>query len=125
MTKLSVIGLGKLGACTAACFASKGFEVVSVDINKDFVDAINNHKAPVCEPQLQELISTCQGRLTATQDYAEAVKRSDITFLIVPTPSTQEGHFSDRYLQDALGHLASALKNICLLYTSPSPRDRS
>jgi len=112
MTKLSVIGLGKLGACTAACFASKGFEVVSVDINKDFVDAINNHKAPVCEPQLQELISACQGRLTATHDYAEAMERSDITFLIVSTPSTQEGHFSDRYLQDALGYLAAALKNM-------------
>ena len=56
MRRLSVAGLGKLGACTAACFASKGFEVIGVDINKDSIDAINNGKTPVYEPRLQELI---------------------------------------------------------------------
>lgn len=110
MSKYSVIGLGKLGACTAACFASKGFEVIGVEINKDFVDAINNGKAPVYEPKLQELITSAKDRLKATQDYNEALLNSDITFLIVPTPSRQDGHFSDRYLKDALKHLAMALK---------------
>jgi len=110
MDKLSVIGLGKLGACSAACFASRGFKVIGVDINKDFVDAINSGKAPVYEPRLQELITASKGRLKATQDYEEAIKGSDITFLIVPTPSRQDGHFSDRYLQDALKYLSLALK---------------
>ncbi len=55
--KLSVIGLGKLGACSAACFASKGFEVTGVDLNKNFVDAINQGKAPLYEPRLQELLT--------------------------------------------------------------------
>ena len=108
MTKLSVIGLGKLGACSAACFASKGFEVVGVDINRDFVDAINNGKAPVYEPRLQESIDASAGRLKATLDYEKAIKESDITFLILPTPSKEDGHFSDRYLKDALKHLANA-----------------
>lgn len=110
MTKLSVIGLGKLGACSAACFAAKGFEVVGVDINKDFIDAINNGNPPVCEPRLQELITAAKGRLRATQNYTEAIQESDITFLIIPTPSRHDGHFSDRYLQDALKHLSVALK---------------
>jgi len=108
--RLSVIGLGKLGACSAACFSAKGFEVIGVDINKDLVDAINNGKATVYEPRLQEFIMRSQGRLKATQDYAEAIRNSDVTFLIVPTPSRQDGHFSDKYLLDALRHLASALK---------------
>src|SRR3989338_275133 len=111
MMKLSVIGLGKLGVCSAACLASKGFDVIGVDINKDFVDSINNGKAPLYEPRLQEFITSSRGKLMATQDYEEAVRGSDITFLIVPTPSREDGHFSDRYLQDALKHLSMALKN--------------
>lgn len=110
--KLSVVGLGKLGACSAACFAYKGFEVIGVDVNKDVVTAINNGKAPVFEPELQELIDASQGRLKATQDFEEAIRNSEITFLIVPTPSRQDGKFSDRYLQDALRQLAAALKKI-------------
>jgi UDPglucose 6-dehydrogenase len=108
--KLSVIGLGKLGACSAGCFAAKGFEVTGVDINKEFVNAINKGKAPVYEPRLQEIIDLSKGRLKATQDYEEAIKGSDITFLIVPTPSREDGHFSDRYLRDTLLHLSSSLK---------------
>lgn len=110
MYRLSVIGLGKLGACSAACFAYKGFETIGVDINKDFVDAINNGKAPVYEPRLQELISVSKGKLRATQDYEKAIRESDITFLIVPTPSREDGHFSDKYLKDALKHLSFAFK---------------
>lgn len=112
MTKLSVIGLGKLGACTAACFASKGYEVISIDINKDLVDRINKGIAPIREPKLHELISASKERLRATRDYGQAIKQSDITFLIVPTPSTQDGSFSDEYLQDVLKNLAFWLKKI-------------
>ncbi len=54
--KISVIGLGKLGAPLAAVFASKGFDVIGVDLNPSFVDALNAGKAPVDEPRLQELI---------------------------------------------------------------------
>ena len=53
--RLSVIGLGKLGSPMAACFAAKGFDVVGVDLNQEFVDAINEGRAPVFEPQLQSL----------------------------------------------------------------------
>ena len=98
--KLSVIGLGKLGACSAACLAAKGFEVVGVDINKEFVDAINSGKAPVYEPRLQDLIDESKGRLKATQDYDEVIKNTEITFLIVPTPSSKDGYFSDKYLKE-------------------------
>ncbi|MGH7901663.1 MAG: nucleotide sugar dehydrogenase, partial [Thermodesulfobacteriota bacterium] len=108
--RLSVIGLGKLGVCSAACFAFKGFEVIGVDINKDFVDAINNGMAPVYEPKLQELITLVTGKLRATRDYKEAIGKSDMTFIIVPTPSRQDGHFSDKYIQDSLKHLSIALR---------------
>ena len=108
--KLSVIGLGKLGVCSAVCFASKGFDVIGVEINKDFASAINKGKAPVFEPRLQELMELSQNRLKATQDYRKAITETNITFLIVPTPSKADGHFSHSYLEEALMHLAGALK---------------
>jgi len=107
---LSIIGLGKLGACTAACFANKGFNVIGVDVNEDFVNSINSGKAPVFEPSLQNMIDNATNRLMATLDFEYALLNSDITFLIVPTPSNQDGEFSDRYLKDALQQLATAFK---------------
>jgi len=107
--RISVIGLGKLGACSAACFAAKGYEVIGVDLNKKYTDDINAGKAPVHEPRLQELITSAGGRLRATQDYEAAIKGSDVTFLIVPTPSREDGNFSNDYLLDALDKLSAAL----------------
>ena len=110
MTRLSVVGLGKLGICNAACFASMGYPVIGVDINKNTVDLLNEGKTLIEEPGLKELIAASAGKIQATQDYAEALTNSDTTFLIVPTPSRPDGHFSDRYLQEALRHLAEAFK---------------
>jgi UDPglucose 6-dehydrogenase len=110
MDKISVIGLGKLGACTAACFAAKGFDVLGVDIDEKVVKAINDGRAPFHEPELQELIEKSRGRLRATQNHSDAIHQSDITLLVVPTPSREDGHFSDEYLKDALKHLSMALK---------------
>jgi len=107
---ISVIGLGKLGVCSAACLALKGFNVIGVDISKNCVDSINNGRVPIQEPGLQETIDRARGRFKATHSYEEAVKESDITFLIVPTPSKDDGHFSDEYLQDCLKHLSNALR---------------
>jgi len=126
--KLSVIGLGKLGSCSAACFAAKGFKVVGVDINNQIINKKKNGKAPVYEPRLQEMIKLAGRRLRATQDYSEAIANSDITFLIVPTPSRQDGHFSDKYLLDALGHLCVGLKksdkknHLFVITSTVSPR---
>lgn len=108
--KKSVVGLGKLGSCLAACLASKGYETIGLDVNKETVNAINAGKAPVIEPGLQELITTTRDKLTATSDFNEIVHNSDITFLVTPTPSEPDGHFSDRYLKSALESLAAALK---------------
>jgi UDPglucose 6-dehydrogenase len=108
--KLSVIGLGKLGAPMAAIFAAKGFDVVGVDLNPGYVAAINAGRAPVEEPQLQEYIERGRSHLRATQNYSDAVMASEASFIIVPTPSRADRLFTSRYVVDAVEHIGRALR---------------
>ena len=108
--RISVVGLGKLGAPLAAVFASKGFSVVGTDLNRTFVDAINRGAAPVDEPRLQELIGRNRERLTATTDAVAAVADSDTTFVIVPTPSDTNGVFSNRFLLAAMETVGAGIR---------------
>ncbi len=107
---VSVIGLGKLGACIAACFAHKGFSVIGADVSAKTVELVNNQKAPVVEPQLSDMMAAAGDRLRATQDVAEAVVASDVTLIVVPTPSTPEGGFSIDYVVEAARSIGRGLK---------------
>src|SRR5205807_5835752 len=102
LPRVSIIGLGKLGAPMAAVMAAKGFEVVGLDLNDKFVAAINKGLAPVEEPQLQDYLDKGGGRLRATSSYAEAVNGSDVTFIIVPTPSGADRAFSNKFVLSAI-----------------------
>lgn len=108
---ISVIGLGKLGSPFAAVMAAKGFTVIGVDKNPAFIKAINAGKAPVQEPLLQTFITRGRKRLEATNDIAEAVRHSDVTFLIVPTPSGPDGTFTNKFILDAIKPIAKELKD--------------
>jgi UDPglucose 6-dehydrogenase len=108
--KLSIIGLGKLGAPMAAVMAHKGHTVVGVDINPLFVTAIREGRPPVNEPRLAEMIEANRERLTATHDYEEAVLATDVTFIMVPTPSGSDGKFSLEYVLKAAEKIGAALR---------------
>src|SRR5215472_12156178 len=109
VNSLSVIGIGKLGGPMVACFAAAGFRVKAVDLNPQKVEAINRGLPPVNEPGLAELMKEAGGRLTATRDIAEAVKDSDITFIVVATPSEPGGGFSLQYAVPACEAIGRAL----------------
>ena len=111
MNTISVIGLGKLGASMAAAIADRGFSVIGVDVFEQAVTFINNGKAPVQETNLQEYIDRNRERLSATMSHQEAILKSDISFVIVPTPSDANGAFSIRFAQEAFKAIGSALKN--------------
>jgi UDPglucose 6-dehydrogenase len=108
--RVSVIGLGKLGSPLAAVLASKGHHVIGVDVNPDFVRMLAAGKAPVDEPGLQELIDSSKGRLAATSDFEEAVLKSEVAFVIVPTPSDHAGGFSNKYVLSAVTAIGQALR---------------
>ena len=107
--KVSVIGLGKLGCSMAAAMASKGVDVIGVDISKHTVDLVNEGAAPVQETDLDTLVKLNKQRLRATLSHSEAILNSDISFVIVPTPSDERGAFSLQYAKWAFREIGRAL----------------
>ena len=109
--RISIIGLGKLGACMAATIANKGAEVIGVDVNSEAVEAINSAKPLSHEPGLAEMLAANRSRLRATTNTAEAVQASQVSFVIVPTPSDATGAFSIRYVEQAVREIGHALRH--------------
>lgn len=107
---ISVVGLGKLGSPLAAIMAAKGFDTIGVDVNEAFIDSVNEGRAPVQEPLLQEFIDQGRERLSATTDLSEAVLASQVTFIVVPTPSDAKGVFTNRYVLEAIEQIGQALR---------------
>lgn len=129
--KVSVCGLGKLGACIAATLAARGFDVLGVDIDPEKVRRINEGLPPVEEPLLAETIAAGKGRLRATLDYREAVG-TDVSFFIPPSPSLPDGSFSTEYLLKAMQPIAAAVREagkkghlfVCSSTTTPGAMDQ-
>lgn len=107
--RYSIVGLGKLGASMAAAIASRGFDVIGVDVNRQAVDALNDGRAPVPETGLADLVLANRARLRATTSHRDAILNSDVTFVIVPTPSEPSGAFSLQYAAWAFGEIGAAL----------------
>src|SRR6266581_4827883 len=129
--KVSVCGLGKLGACIAATLAARGFEVVGVDIDPEKVRKVNEGLPPVQEPLLAETITAGKGRLRATGNHKEAVG-TDVSFFIPPSPSLPDGSFSTEYLLRAMQPIAAAVREagkkghlfVCSSTTTPGALDQ-
>jgi UDPglucose 6-dehydrogenase len=111
MPTVSVIGLGKLGSPMVACFAENGYRVIGVDVTPDVVEKINQGKAPVFEPGLDEMLWENRERISATLDFEKAISESEATFIIVPTPSDEQGGFSLEIVEPAIESIGTALRN--------------
>jgi UDPglucose 6-dehydrogenase len=94
----------------AAVMAHKGHSVIGVDLNPAYVAAMQQGLAPVSETGLAEMIHGNRERLTATLSIEAAVLESEITFIIVPTPSGKDGTFSVAYVLDAAAQIGAALR---------------
>jgi UDPglucose 6-dehydrogenase len=130
LKKLSVFGLGKLGACMAATFAQRGFEVLGVDVNPEYVRKLDSGEPPVEEPLLAEAISEGRSRLRASTHAGDAVD-TDVSFFIVPSPSLPDGSFSNEFLLKAMQPVAKAVRErgkrghlfVCSSTTTPGAGD--
>jgi GDP-mannose 6-dehydrogenase len=110
--RISIFGLGYVGAVSAACLAERGHTVTGVDPNADKVELINAGRAPVVEAELAELTrrAVAQKRLRATTDPVSAVLETDITFVCVPTPSQSNGNLDFRFIERVCGEIGAALR---------------
>lgn len=107
--KISVVGLGKLGACLMAHLASS-HDVIGVDLNAKVVHDLNDGVAPYKEPELQELLRDNRERYRATTDTFE-IASTTMTFVVVPTPSDNEGRFVNDNIFQAVDMIGAALAN--------------
>lgn len=108
--KISLIGLGRTGLCTAACLAAKGHDVIGVDSNPALLAGLHKRRCPVNDSGLAELLQATWDKLRFTADHAEAVEQSDITMLAVPTPSQADGRFGNEHILTALEQISPAIK---------------
>lgn len=122
--KISVIGLGYIGLPTAAVIASRGMEVIGVDLNQAAVDTINTGGIHIVEPDLdiivRGVVSTGNLRATTTPEPADAF------MIAVPTPFNQDqdgGHSPDiSYIEAAANAIAPVLeKGNLIILESTSP----
>jgi len=111
---IAIVGLGYVGAVSAACLANRGHRVWGVDISEAKVDALNAGRAPAVEPGLEEAVqrSVTAGNLTATCRLEEALLESDICLVAVATPSTSAGCIDSTHLLRACRQIGNVLRSL-------------
>ncbi len=90
--KVSVFGLGYVGAVSCACLADRGHDVIGVDIHPAKVEMVLRGQSPVVEDGIEELMAAgvAAGRLRATLDLALAIAESEVSLISVATPSNAD-----------------------------------
>jgi UDPglucose 6-dehydrogenase len=108
---VSIVGMGYVGLCTAATFASRGIKTVGIDIDEERVRQIQKGKAPLHEPQLDQMLKRAVKRklLHATTNVSN-VTNTSTSFLTVGTPSQPDGSIDLTYIKKATADLGSALQ---------------
>ena len=110
--KISIFGLGYVGAVSAGCLAKQGHDVIGVDTYQPKVDSINSGRTPIIEKDIGEIIKACvsNGNLKATTNVAEAIANTELSFICVGTPSLENGGLDLRYVKAVCEEIGTALK---------------
>jgi len=103
--RIAIIGTGYVGLVTGTCFAETGNQVWCVDIDKEKIQALENGRIPIYEPELETMIQNNRlaGRLCFTTDISEALAVANICFIAVGTPMREDGGVELRYVM-AVAH---------------------
>jgi GDP-mannose 6-dehydrogenase len=108
---ISIFGLGYVGCVSLGCLAKNGHKVLGVDVEQNKIDLINTGKPTIIESEIDHIIKEVydQERISATHDYRDAVINSDLSFIAVGTPSTDEGHLDLSYIFRVAEQIGEAL----------------
>ena len=87
--RISIFGLGYVGAVSLACLSRDGHDVIGVDIDQTKLDLLMAGKTPVIEEGMVELMAqvAASGKVSVTTDAQRAVRNSEISLVCVGTPS--------------------------------------
>lgn len=110
--KISIFGLGYVGAVSAGCLSADGHEVIGVDPNPTKVELINQGQTPIVEKDIGTMISTAvtAGKLRATTDVRAAVLESELSLICVGTPSQLNGNLDLSYVRRVCEEIGTALR---------------
>ncbi len=117
--KISIFGLGYVGAVSAGCLANDGHDVIGVDPVQAKVELINSGRSPIIEAEIDGIIASNArgGRLRATDNQANAVRETDLSFVCVGTPSQANGNLDLRYIRRICEQIGQALKDKATRHT--------
>ena len=110
--KVSIFGLGYVGAVSAGCLATDGHEIIGVDPAQVKVDMINRGQSPIIEEDIGDMIASAvrEGRLKAISDPVQGVLTTELSFVCVGTPSQANGNLDLRFVRSVCEQLGRALK---------------
>ena len=118
--EIAVIGTGYVGLVSGACFSEFGFNVTCVDKDLEKIKRLENDEIPIFEPGLEDLVKKnhAAGRLHFTTDIATSVKRADVIFIAVGTPSRRGDGAADLgYVDGAAQEIAENLTGFTVIVT--------
>lgn len=121
---IAVVGTGYVGLVTGTCLAETGNQVICVDIDENKVNKMRNGEVPIYEPHLDVYFdrNIQQNRLSFTTNLEEAIDKSDIIFLALPTPPGEDGSADLSYIlgvADQLGKIINGYKIVIDKSTVP------
>jgi UDPglucose 6-dehydrogenase len=96
----------------AACFASRGFKVIGVEIDDKRIRAINRGQSPIHEPDLDRFLREAvqKGLLSCTSDHCHAVRETHASFITVSTPLATDGNASLEQVKEVSKHIGEGLE---------------
>lgn len=104
MKNISIIGIGKLGLCFALTLEKSGYNILGVDVNKDYINSINTKTLKSSEENVENFLTKSKNFL-ATTNLNDALKHSNILFVVVATPSLENGRYDHRQVDDLVKKL--------------------
>lgn len=115
--KISVVGTGYVGLVTGTCLAERGNYVTCVDIVEEKVRRMKAGEVPIYEPGLEEIFhrNIEEGRLTFTTNLKEGIEGSQVIFLALPTPESEDGSADLSYILKAAGDIGPLLNKYAVI----------
>ena len=111
--KISIFGLGYVGAVSAGCLANDGHTIVGVDPVTQKVELLNSGRSPVIEKEIGEIISrtVASNNLSATSSVSKAILETSVSLICVGTPSQLNGSLDLKYVRSVCEQIGEVLKN--------------